>query len=497
MNHNFQLASVFSDHMVLQRDREIKVWGKATEGSQISVEFCGQRRTTKTSQGEWSVGLDPHPAGGPFSLKVTNGAEEILLKDIMVGEVWVAGGQSNMEMVLRNTIHWNDELSLSDYGTVRYYDVPRVTDETAVFPEQVWQITTPENVGDFSAVAFYFAKDIFKYLKVPVGIINCNWGGTSAACWMSEKYLLGDDETRIYYDEYHDLIANQDPAVYESEFRQYNQQIVEYSVKKARIPIDPRQTSEYLAAVNAITYPWPPPMGPKCFLRPCGIYKTMLRKVIPYSIRGVIWYQGETDASRPLMYHKLFGNLIRNWREDWLDPEMPFFFVQLPAYAGDNPDGEEWPLLREQQFIVSQSVPNTGMAVSVDYGDKDNIHPIIKKPIGERLALLARNKIYGEDIESSGPVYIQKKAKGNRLVLYFDHVGQGLTAEGGPLKGFQTSGPDGVFVDATAEINGDTVEVHHETVADPREVRYLWANYAEGNLYNKNGLPASPFRTDR
>lgn len=497
MKTNFKLASIFSDHMVLQRDREIKVWGTATEDCQISVEFWGQRRTTKAIQGKWSVILAPCPAGGPCAMKVTSGAEEILLKDILIGEVWVAGGQSNMEMTIRNTIHWNDELSLSGYGAIRYYDVPRIADDTAIFPERVWQITTPENVGDFSAVAFYFATDIFKSLQIPVGIINCNWGGTSAASWMSEKYLMEDNETRIYSDEYLDFIANQDPAVYESEYKQYSQRVLEYSEKFAEIQIDPRKTKDYLAAVNAITYPWPPPMGPKCFLRPCGIYHTMLQTIIPYSIRGVIWYQGESDAHRPLMYEKLFGNLIRNWREDWQDPEMPFLFVQLPAYANNNPEGEDWAMIREQQSVVSRSVNNTAMAVSIDCGDKNNLHPTCKKPVGERLALLARGKIYGENIECSGPVYHQKKTKGNRIVLYFDHIGQGLTAINGPLKGFKISGADGAFVDATAEINGDTVEVYHEAVIHPQEVRYGWANYVEGNLYNKNGLPASPFRTDK
>lgn len=496
MNRTFQLAAIFSDHMVLQRDKPIKVWGTASEECQISVEFCGQRRTAQAVQGKWGVILDPRPAGGPFEMKVVGSGTEIRLTDIMVGEVWLAGGQSNMEMMIQNTVHWNEAKSMPDYGVIRYYDAPRVAYDGEKYEERVWQVTNTENVGDFSAVAYYFAIGIYNHLKVPVGIINCNWGGTSASCWMSEEYLLADDEIRVYYDEYQKLIADQDPAVYEYEYERYSNQVREYAEEKAKISIDPRNTEDYLAAVNAIIYPWPPPMGPKCFLRPCGLYHTMIRKIVPYSIRGTIWYQGETDAARPLLYGKLFSHLIRNWREDWQDPEMPFLFVQLPGYAVDNPEGEEWALLREQQFLVSRSVHNTGIVVSYDCGAKDNLHPTLKKPIGERLALLARNKIYGEALESSGPVFARKEINGNRMAIYFDHAGQGLTARGGPLQGFQISGPDGIFRNATAEIKGNTVEVYHEDLADPRDARYLWANYAEGNLYNKNGLPASPFRTD-
>jgi sialate O-acetylesterase len=495
MSQNLQLAPIFTEHMVLQRNKAIKVWGTAREDSQISVEFCGRKQAAKATQGKWNLALEPQAAGGPFEMKVTDGTTEILLKNIMIGEVWLAGGQSNMEMAIHNTIHWNDVKSIPDYGTIRYFDFPRVANDAAVTPERSWQIITPENVGDFSAVAFYFAKDIFQHLQVPVGIINCNWGGTSASCWMSEKYLQADDETRIYYDEYQDFSAGQVPEAYENELKQYNQQVIEYSEKVTQITIDPRDADEYLAAVNAIVYPWPPPMGPRCFLRPCGLYHTMIQKIAPYPIRGVIWYQGESDAHRPWMYHKLFGNLIRNWREDWQNPDMPFLFVQLPGYSNNNPEGEEWALLREQQTLISRSIHKTGMAVSVDCGEKDNLHPALKKTIGERLALLARSKMYGEDIEFSGPVFIEKKICGNRIILYFDHVGQGLSAKGGALQGFKISGADGKFLDAIAEIKGNTVEVCHPSIAQPQEVRYLWANYTEGNLYNQNGLPAGPFRT--
>lgn len=497
MNHKLQIAPIFSDHMVLQRDKPIKVWGTANDDCQISVEFCGQQRTVQANQGKWSVVLEPVPAGGPFEMKAVSGGAEIRLTDIMVGEVWLAGGQSNMEMMIQNTVHWNEAKSLPGYGDIRYYDAPRIAYEGENYEERVWQVTAPENVGDFSAVAFYFAINIFKTLNVPVGIINCNWGGTSASCWMSEEYLLLDDETRIYYDEFQNVIANQDPEVYENEFERYKQQVLEYSEKKARITIDPRNTREYLAAVNAIIYPWPPPLGPKSFLRPNGLYHTMIQKIVPFSIRGVIWYQGETDTARPAAYGKLFSNLIRNWREDWRDPRLPFLFVQLPAYADQNPEGEEWALIREQQFLVSKSVPHTAMVVSMDCGERDDIHPTIKKPIGERLALQARAKVYGEDVECSGPVFVQKKIIGTRIVLDFEYVGQGLVAkDGGSLHGFQISGADGVFFTATSEIKGDTVEVYREGLTDPRQVRYLWANYAEGNLYGWNGLPAMPFRTD-
>lgn len=496
MRKQLKLAQIFNDQMVFQQGEQIPVWGKSEDTSIVKVEFCGQRRVTSATKGEWFVTFLPAPVGGPYEMRITCGKEEILLKDIMVGEVWIAGGQSNMEFVLEKAYSGKDEIPVANYPLIRYFDVPRVSylhPETEIeeseFNKNGWKVCTPENSGSFSAVAYHFAKDLYQDTQVPIGIIGCNWAGTSASCWMKESYLSQDEELRVYLDEYQELLDNLDLENYENELEKYDINLDNFSKRNGL-----KRNPDELGCIH--DFPEMPPLGPKTFLRPCSIYHTMLHTIIPYSVKGVIWYQGEGDLHRAELYKKLFTQMIQNWRDDWRKPKLLFLFVQLTVFDSGKPEGVEWAKLREAQAYVMEEDPNTFMAVSIDVGDPKEIHPRNKKPVGERLALLARGKIYGQDILCMGPLYKDMKIVDNKIILNFDYAEKGLISKGGDLKGFKICGGDKVFVDAKAEILGNSIEVYKDGMQKPIAVRYGWADCVDVNLYNKEGLPASPFRTD-
>jgi sialate O-acetylesterase len=502
MVKQLKLCGVFTNHMVVQRDMEFPVWGSAAEGAAVRVEFGNQSRITTAVNGKWKVTFSPVDAGGPYILKVTDGSVEILVHDILVGEVWIAGGQSNMEFQLNTSLDGDVEAAAADYPGIRYFDVPRIAVEEKSVKEanfsttrNTWEVCTPETAGHFSAVAFHFAKQIHRQLNIPVGVIGCNWGGTSASCWMSREALSEDAGFKTYLDEYAEEIKDLQPEDYEKALKEYGKAVQSYNTayEKAKLEqVDPARIGEVVGA-----YPWPPPKGPRDPMRPAGLYYTMLQKITPYAVKGVIWYQGESDACKPVLYRRLFSRMIQLWRADFHNPALPFLFVQLTAFGCDgNPEGEDWAQLRESQMHVAQNVKHTGMIVSIDCGDRNDIHPIDKRPLGERLALLAGNKVYDRRAEYSGPVYTTMEVKGDKAVLYFDHVGEGLTMQGERLTGFKICGDDRIFVDAQAAIKGDTVEVFSSEVGNPIAVRYGWLNCPDLNLYNRDGLPAGPFRTD-
>ncbi len=503
MERSFGFAHVFSDNMVLQRDAALPVWGWADKGDRVRVEFCGQVREAAVVDGQWRVDFSPLAAGGPYTLTASCGGRQIALGNILMGEVWLAGGQSNMDYTLLLTRDGYEEIPLADYPGIRHYAAPRIAFEQQpgmlrADPEQpAWAVCTPQAAPGFTAVGYHFAKNLHRALGVPVGIINCNWGGTSASCWMSRERLQRGGDIRVYLDEYLQLVSGQSPQAYAAEEAAYAAAVAVQQQAMAGVPFDPTDLDAYFASEAEHPYPWPPPMGLQCPLRPAGLYDTMLRKIVPYAIRGVIWYQGESDTVKAPLYRSLFTQMMDNWREDWQAPRLPFLFVQLAAYAADNdPDGESWALLREQQLLVSQTDGSAAMAVAIDCGNRTNIHPLDKGPVGERLALLARTQVYGDSVECFGPRPVAMRAQGGSVVLTFEHAGQGLAAKGGELRGFALCGCDGIYHPAQGEIDGNTVTVRSEAVPQPLAVRYGWANYTEANLYNSAGLPASPFRTD-
>ena len=432
---------LFSDGAVLQRGQNVPVWGTANDGEKVTVEFAGQTATTTAQGGKWKVELKPLKAGGPFSMKIS-GDNEVTVNNLLVGEVWVASGQSNMEWTLNVSFQPEVEKPKAKFPQIRMITAKKVASLTPLDEiEGKWQECSPETVGGFSAVAYYFARDLHAKLGVPVGIISTSWGGTFAQAWTSPDGFEGQPELKGYAD-------------------------------------------QLKAAAEK-----PPEKGPAQHF-PSVLYNAMIAPVVPYGMKGVIWYQGESNAGQSKQYQTLFPALIADWRTKWKLGDFPFLYVQIAPFKGQPPE------IREAQFLTLAKTKNTAMAVTTDYGDANDIHPKQKEPVGNRLSLAARALAYGEKIVYSGPLYQEMKAAGDKAWISFSHVGGGLAAKDGDLKGFTIAGADGKFVPAKAEIKGDKVIVSAEGVAEPKAVRYGWTNVPDVNLFNKEGLPASPFRTD-
>ncbi|TLS48709.1 sialate O-acetylesterase [Paenibacillus antri] len=483
---------IFSDHMVLQRDKEVAVWGEAADGEVIEVECAGRRATAVAAGGGWRATLPANEAGGPYRLAARSGAETIVFDDVWYGDVWLAGGQSNMQWPLRSSAGGAEEIAISGgCPLIRYYEVPKVAYDDGVVRESGWRASGQETAGEFSAVAYHFAKRVHAETGVAIGIVGCNMGATSAACWVAEETLERDPALRVYLDEFRAIAKDFDWEAYEAEERAFQDAFAAYEAAQSQ-----GKTKEELGPV-----PWPPPMSPRSFMRPNGLYETMLKRTAPYTLKGFLYYQGEGDAHRPTAYDKLLEALIRNWRRDWEDDALPFLYVQLPSFGCDgDPDGDAWALLRESQAIVAERAPHVAMAVLLDCGEKDDIHPADKKPVGERLARLALARVYGRsDVHSEGPRFEQMRVneRGEARLRFRCGGGRLTTRDGAPLVGFELCGVDRVYVPAEARIEGDAVIAFSDRVPRPIAARYGWANFTEANLTDGFGLPAAPFRTDR
>ncbi len=465
-----KLPALIADGMVLQQGTSVPLWGWADEGESVTVEFQKQKVTAVAKDGKWIARLKPLKAGGPFTLTIS-GRNKIEFKNVLVGEVWICSGQSNMQWTLRQTDNADAEIAAAKYPLIRLFTVPRLEVDAPVKDVKAeWKETSPETVAAFSAVGYYFGRDLHKSRNVPVGLINNAVGGSPAESWMNAGTLKADAEYKQFFDEY--------PKRMET-----------YEKGMAKF----REDAEKAKAENK-----PAPRPPGRPWMPSGLYNGMLAPLAPYAIKGAIWYQGESNAARAYQYRRLFPAMIRNWRADWGQGDFTFLFVQLAAFGPNAPKlGEsDWAELREAQLITLSNTPNTGMAVAIDVGTYDDIHPRNKQPVGSRLALAARSVAYGEKIVHSGPVYQSMKVEGDRAILSFKHAGGGLEARGGELKGFIIAGEDKVWREAKAEIKGDRVIVTSAEVAKPVAVRYGWMKYPTCNLFNKDGLPATPFRTD-
>lgn len=435
--------NLFTGGAVLQQKIEVPIWGTARNGEKVTVEFNRQKIQTTAENGQWIVRLRPMNAGGPYTLKITGEDNEVIVQDVMIGEVWVCSGQSNMQWPVSASAGAQENIAGATDTMVRLFTVPR---RPAELPEKevdgAWQFSSPKTVPDFSAVAYAFGKALRKARQVPIGLISTNYGGTVAEAWANRPDIYNDPDFRY-------LITNADSN---------------------------RNNPN----------------------RPAVLYNAMISPLLPYAIKGAIWYQGESNAGRAFEYRKLFPTMIRSWRNAWGQGEFPFLFVQLAPFMDISKEPREsaWAELREAQTLTLRNSPHTGMAVITDLGEEKDIHPKQKEPVGERLALAARALAYGEKIVYSGPIYDSLRIDGNRIILRFKNVGGGLVAKDGALKGFTIAGKDGKFVNANATIEGNTVVVTYPTVLEPVAVRYGWANFPVVNLFNKEGLPASPFRTD-
>lgn len=618
-----KLPKLISNGMILQRNAEVNIWGWASANEKITIHFIDKEYSTVADNtGNWKILLKDMKAGGPYKMTI-KASNEIEITDILVGDVWLCSGQSNMELPMRR-VSWNypDEIKKCNNTQIRQFRVPQSYDFNnthADFPSGFWKPAVPENIMEFSAVAYFFAKEIYATYKVPVGLINASLGGSPAQAWMSETALK---EFPDYYNEMqrfkdNDLIArikesdNKHSAAWHSQLYQkdkgnkskaWNSPDLDVSDWN-EIKVPGYWTGTELEKINGVVwcrrdftvdknmagkpallilgrivdadsvyindqfvgstgYQYPPrrynipagllkegknsivvrvisnqgvggfvpdkqyeivcenhsinlqgvwnyktgaviePLASQTFIRwkPGGLYNTMIAPLLNFRIKGAIWYQGESNTGKPLEYADLFSAMIRDWRNNWKQEELPFVFVQLTNFmeSKDFPTESNWATLRESQ-LKTLSLPNTAMAVTIDIGEWNDIHPLNKKDVGYRLALAARETAYGEEnIVYSGPLYKSMEIEGNKIVLSFTNTGSGLLFKNGISENqFAIAGADKKFVWAEAKISNNKIIVWNEKIANPVVARYAWAdNPANAALYNKEGLPASPFRTD-
>jgi len=433
-----KLPALISDNLVLQQGRPVCIWGRAEKGEKITLLFAGKELTTTADEsGNWKVVLEKLDYNNQPQQLVVKGAsgDSLTVKNILVGEVWLCSGQSNMAWPLKGAQRGAEEVAAADYPAMRLFQVARVkAPEPLTDVQGSWKTCTPQTAADFSAVAYFFGRELHRILNVPIGLIEADWGGTPAEFWTNR-------ETLKTHPDLHSL---------------------------ANLP------------------------------EAGSLYHGMIAPLTAFPIAGVIWYQGESNVGRAEQYRLLFPTLIGEWRQAWGLGAFPFLFVQIAPYRYNSPEATTAAELRDAQLFTLQSVPNTGMVVTTDIGEINDIHPKNKQDVGRRLALWALAKTYGQELICSGPIYKSMAIEGDKIRLTFEHLGGGLVAgDGKPLRGFTIAAPDGVFRTAQADIDGDTVLVWAEGVAEPKAVRYGWRNDAAGaNLANKAGLPASPFRTD-
>jgi len=462
-NGKLTVAGIFGNGMVLQQQTAVAIWGKANPNAKIEIQTSWQRKPVLASaagDGAWKTTIDTPAAGGPFQISVQSGSQRKIFKDVLSGEVWICSGQSNMQWKMRGfgKEHWKEDVAKAKQPGIRLCQSPQTL---ALEPQDdvqaSWGACTPQRVLGFSAVAYFFGDMLHRELKVPIGLVSTNWGGSTAEAWVNPEVLKNEfPEFRQVMSRYDGLIKQHGPV---------------HKNGKGK----PKSLNQ---------------------LMPGLLYNKMLHPIVPFSCRGVIWYQGESNVKEPIQYRKLFPALIESWRKEWGKEDLPFYFVQIAPFKYKT---EPLPvaLLREAQ-LQTLSLPHTGMVVTMDVGDPESIHPKTKKPVAERLARLALAKDYGRtDLVYSGPEFVEHEIKGGQVLLRFKHTGSGLASrDGKALSHFTMAGKDRVFYPADAKIDGETVAVKSAQLKRPVAVRYGWGNADEPNLMNKEGLPCSSFRTD-
>jgi len=538
-----KLPAIFGDNMVLQRGIAVPVYGWADAGELVIVDFMGKTyKATTGTDGKWSMKLGSYKAGGPYQMRVRGNNTEITYSNILIGDVWLASGQSNMEFGIQTEQHGADAIARATDNQIHFFYVPMnlsltpqydIVKQSPDWPNGKWLVCSPQVLADtrfawhgFSAVGLYFAEQLRKSEKVPMGMIGSYCGGTPVQGWISEEGLKQEPAFTRYADTRQRLADNFDEA---SKTYPHRQELYRDSLKT--------WTAEVGDAFNQAIKQWemdaaaakannqPAPVRPKP-LRPAPVqpvdplggyqsptlcYNGVIAPLVGYGMKGVIWYQGESNGDRmddAVEYKDLFPRMIQDWRAKWGLGDFAFLFMQLPNFRGAavTPSQDAWPWVREGQ-AKTLSLPNTGMATITDVGEPLDVHPTNKLVPGNRLALVAQNKVYGHRVVSSGPVYKSMKVEGNKIVISFDETHKGLTAaslvgddvvnsDSLELKGFGIAGNDHKFYWAKAILKGNSVIVWADEVPNPAAVRYDWADNPPGNLYNKNGLPARPFRTD-
>ena len=482
------LATPFQAHMVLQRDMKVPVWGTADAGENVTVEFAGQKKTVKAAtDGKWRLDLDSLATSAESRTMTVTGADAAnptKLDDVLVGEVWLASGQSNMVFPVEASgpyhglINYTGEIAVAKYPTIRMFTARDTkAHDPAATVNGSWVVCSPETVGQFSAIGYVFARDLQLQLKVPVGILCAASGASCAEAWISRETQAADPMLKPNLDAF-------DAA--------YNYSKMDPATRPAVAPVRVTPINKPRAGATPTGDPT------RDQHMPTVLFNGMISPLVPYAIRGALWYQGESIVNGTPglnMYGHIMQTLIKDWRGLWKEGDFAFLEVQLPGQKNISNN----PIIREQQQTIL-AMPNTGMAVTIDTGEETNVHPSNKQPTGYRLTLAALAKAYGQKIEYMGPMYDSMTAEGSNARIKFTHVGGGLVAKGGELKGFQVAGADKKFYDAAAKIDGQTLVVSSPLVSAPVAVRYAWDNYPEGlgcNLNNSYDLPAAPFRTDK
>ncbi|HEY0769955.1 MAG TPA: sialate O-acetylesterase [Sphingobacteriaceae bacterium] len=619
---NVQLPKIFGDHMVLQRDRAITVWGWADPKERITVTFNKQSKTASAGKdGSWKIQLSAEAAGGPYTLTI-KGKNTLSLTDVLVGDVWICSGQSNMEWTVRNSNNPQEEIEAANFPTIRHFKIPNTvaSEPQSDIRGGEWKPATSENVADFTAVGYFFARELTKELNVPIGLINTSWGGTHSETWTSREAFAADDEFKsmiagmprlnldslakqkeietrakieslqgkldapgasskwidasfddsswktmtlpnlweglglpdfdgvVWFrkelwlspgesgkpavlqlamiDDWDETFINGNKIGSTMQYNEPRKYLVPASLlKEGKNVITVRvedtgggggiygDASKMILHVGgksiSIAGDWrfriervakgTASVGPNSY--PTLLFNAMINPILPMSIKGALWYQGESNAGRAYQYRKAFPLMIKDWRQRWGQGDFPFYFVQLATFQANNGNsevGSNWAELREAQ-TMTLSLPNTGMAVTTDIGDPGDIHPRNKQDVGKRLAAIALNRTYGRPRVDSGPTFTSMTIEGSKAILSFDNIGGGLVAKDkyGYLKGFEIAGEDRKFRFAKAMIEGDRVVVYHDKVSKPVAVRFGWADDAtDNNLFNAAGFPAVPFRTD-
>ena len=471
-----ELPVLFRDSMVLQRDEPVRIFGEASEAAVVKVQLNGQKKTATSQNGKWSVTLDAMQSGGPYELKISGDSSDITIKDVMLGEVWLAGGQSNMGVPLVSTTDFEKYLPEKVNPALRFANIPNTEfgeiDESKV----KWTYFDKNSVRGFSAVAYFFATELQKRLGVTVGIIGSYRGATNNDYWMTPESIQGEPALHHYLDNYKNKYSQfKDDAAYEAAYQEYLVKLKEW-----------RKKGGWSSGIVPF-----PPMGPKSWQRPSGLYSTMIKPLQPYTIKGCIWYQGEGNSARHEEFRTLFPAFVEGWRKSWQNPDMPFYFVQLPGYNNEN-----WPQFRQAQLDCAKKIRNCGMVVSEGCGDEKDIHPKIKKPIGDRLAIAAAAEVYGQKHIPYGPVFKDMKVNSGKAEISFDYCGSGLMLKSDKTDSFEIAGADKVFTKADVELKNDKLILWSDKVKEPKYVRYAFCPNPDMVLFNKEGLPASPFTSE-
>ena len=480
LNAQVKLPALVSDNMVLQQNAKVNLWGWASPDEKISIQLGWQNAPVEVSAdsaGNWKAAVDtPQGSEKPYSITI-NAVNKIVLNNILIGEVWICSGQSNMYFPVgkeegtwkTGVKNYEEEIINANYSNIRLFTV--LTNASQKPLDDVkgsWSECSPQTIKTFSAVAYFFGRDLYQKLKVPIGLISSSWGGTKAEAWTPQNVLESNTDFLTILEE-----DAKNEKAYQEKLETYylnlrNEQSANNGLKtELKKPKKEANKTSYV------------------------LYNAMLHPLINYTMKGVIWYQGESNSGKAKLYQTLFPAMVKSWREEWNQGDFPFYYVQITPHKGQTPE------IREAQLVSLKKIANTGMVVTTDVGNATNIHPIDKQTVGHRLALIARAKTYGEDkLVYSGPIYNHLKIKKNRIQLFFDAVDSGFKKPSEDLKEFEIAGEDKIFYPAVAKIEGKTIFVSSEKVKKPLAVRFAWKPIPEPNLFNAESLPASPFRTD-